>query len=118
MDAFLSTDLTSLPMYELENVFSSIAINTFEVTYPSEEIKPNTVSIGNVYKNKKYYSCQIKFTENDVICMCNYNVDKHRFTCKFYRLESETDSMYGKLNDEKEGGIAVLKPKYFNKGIN
>jgi hypothetical protein len=109
-------DITVLSKDDLADVFTNAAIGGFNTTYPNEEIPDRSVTTGTVYKNKKQYSCQIKFTGNNVICMCTYDVERRRFTNRFYRLESELDCIYGVVN-EQEKGFAHIQPK-FHKGEN
>lgn len=102
-------DITVLDNYDLKDIFMMVALSTFGATYFEEEVPKNSVSIGNIYKNTKNYNCQIKFKDNNAICMCSYDINERKFTCRFYRLESEADCIYGVVNN-KETGFLNLKP--------
>lgn len=115
MDTIDPIDITQLSEYALETIFLNVTVGGFQNIYPEEEISDESVAIGKIYKNKKKYSCQIKFLKNNVICMCNYDIETHRFTNRFYRLESEQDCIYGVINEEDKGSYAYLKSKLIDK---
>ena len=112
MNSIYPIDITILPKDELKCIFTNVGIDGFETTYPNEEIPDDSVITGTIYKNKNYYSCQIKFTNNNVICMCSYDIKQGKFTNRFYRLESEEECIYGVVNSQ-DTLFAHMQPKIY-----
>ena len=87
---------------EFEDDFFWLASTEFERIYPNDEIPEKSVSVGNIYRNKSTISCQIKFTKNNTICQCNYNIISKKYTIKFYRLTEERNFYAGRDKDSDE----------------
>lgn len=111
MDTIDIINITGLSKDELEDIFYNVAIGGFQNIYPEENIPNESVIIGKIYKNKKKYSCQIKLIQNNVICMCSYDLETRRFTNRFYRLESKGDCLYGIINKNTKPSFAYIQPR-------
>ena len=63
--------------------YAETAFNTFK---PDEEIPDNSVFINKIYEDKKSFSCQIKFKENNVIAKCNYYKESGKTFIEFFEM--------------------------------
>lgn len=97
---FKKIDCSNLSKYELENRFYEAAVCVFMKLFPNEKISDDSVSVGNIYINKKYISCQIKFTDNDLICQCKYDKEQKKIIIKTYKLLEEHNIIYATIEND------------------
>lgn len=69
---------------ELKDTFYNIAMMLFNQYRPNENIEDNSVIIGTIYESTYSYSCQIRFTCNDVIVRCKYLKKAEIYNFEFY----------------------------------
>lgn len=88
-DNYELLDCENMTDDELSESFVNGCICLLQDIYPDLDlntISPDSISIGNIYRNKYHISCQIKFTENDFIFQCTYYKKDKLFQYKCYAL--------------------------------
>ena len=99
----IKEDVKGMDLKRLKDDIFTFSYQIYDQMYPDIEVPKNSISVGEIYESKNFFSCQVRFIKNGIIMKCNYVKEDGTFIFEIYEMTHCRHCMRVAYTEEEAG---------------